>query len=166
MATHKDRIDRLNALEELIPAHGPPSRYPSSAQLLERAAARYEEHRSDSARRRALQRDLEELVRDERIVAVNPASKPLSYRRMRDEPDTGVWDYVRRVTRALIDTALPLHRFDALWPQVFKVDGLGLGEDKLRIVSDTLRLQPAAIRESVLTDVLDALARSLTLHVG
>ena len=166
MATHVDRVERLKALKQLIPAHGPASQCPDSAQLLVRAATRYEVHRSDAARRRALQRDLEELVETGDIEAVNPGGKPLRYRRVRDEPDTGVWDYVRRVTRELIDSALPLHRFDALWPQVFKVEGLGLGEDKLRIVSDTLRLQPAAIRESVLTDVLDALARSLTLQIG
>lgn len=165
MATHKDRIDRLAALVKLIAAHRPAAQCPDSALLLERAADRYGGDRGKSARR-ALQRDLEELVRDGRIEVVDPDTKPFRYRTVREAPDTQIWDYVRRVTRELIDSALPLCRFEALWPQVFDIEGLGLGEDKLRIVSDTLRLQPAAIRESVLTDVLDALARSLTLEVG
>lgn len=169
MAIHIDRVDRLKALVRLIPAYGPASKCPDSAVLLERAASRYAENRSNAARRRALQRDLEELVEAGRIEAVNPGGKPLRYRQLRAAPDTRMWGYVRQATRELIESALPLRRFDALWTQLLDTEadpGLHLGEDKLRIVSDTLRLQPAAIRESVLTDVLDALARSLTLQVG
>jgi proteasome accessory factor B len=165
MATHKDRIDRLAALVKLIAAHRPAAQCPDSALLLERAAERYGGDRGKAARR-ALQRDLEELVRDGRIEVVDPDTKPLRYKTVREAPDTQIWNYVRRATRELIVSALPLRRFDALWPQVFDIEGLGLGEDKLRIVSDSLRLQPAAIRESVLVDVLDALARSLTLQIG
>lgn len=169
MATHADRIARLDALVRLIPPHGSASQCPSSSQLFERVATRYAEHRSDEARRRALQRDLEELVSAERIEVVNPGGKPLRYRRLRDVPDTRIWEYIRQATRELINSALPTHRFDTLWSQLLDADtdpGLRLSQDKLRVVSDSLRLQPAAIKEAVLADVLEALARSLTLRIG
>lgn len=169
MATHADRIERLDALERLIPTHGSASQCPSSSQLLERVAARYEEHRSDEARRRALQRDLEDLVKDERIEVVNPGGKPLRYRRLRDVPNSRIWEYIRPAMRELIDGVLPTRGFDALWWQLLDADtdpGLRLGQDKLRVVSDSLRLRPSAMKEAVLADVLEALARSLTLKIG
>lgn len=169
MAKYVDRVDRLKALERLIPAHASASQCPDPTLLLERLASRYEECRSEGARRRAMQRDLEELTKAGHIEVVNPGGKPLRYRRVRDEPDASVWNYVQQATRELIDSALPLRRFDRLWSQLLDTEsdpGLRLGENKLRIVSDSLRLQPAAIRESVLTDVLVALARSQTLSIG
>lgn len=169
MATHADRIERLDALVRLIPPHGSASQFPDPSRLLELAATRYDEHRSDAARRRAVQRDLEELVAAERIEVINPGGKPLRYRRLRELPDTRIWEYVRQATRELVDSALPTRRFDALWSQLLDADtdpGLRLGQDKLRVVSDSLRLQPAAVKEKVLADVLEALARSLTLRIG
>jgi predicted DNA-binding transcriptional regulator YafY len=169
MATHADRIERLKALVRLIPRHGLAADCPDPTRLLERVSDRYKEHRSDGARRRALQRDLEELVGTGDIEVVNPGGKPLRYRRLRDAPDANIWGYVRQATRELIASALPARRFDDLWAQLLDTEtdpGLHLGPDKLRIVSDSLRLQPAAVKESVLADVLEALARSLTLQVG
>lgn len=169
MATHADRIERLDALVRLIPKHGTASQYPDPSRLLELAASRYADHRTDAARRRALQRDLEELVEVQRIEMVNPGGKPLRYRRLRDVPDTRIWEYVHRLTRELVGSALSMRRFDTLWSNLLGDEtdpGLRLGEDKLRIVSDSLRLQPAAIKVDVLTDVLEALALSRTLHVG
>lgn len=169
MAAHAARIARLDALERLIPRHGSASKCPTSTGLFERVAKRYEEHRSDDARRRALQRDLEELVKDERIEVVNPGGKPLRYRRLREGSDTRIGEYMRQATRELINSALPARRFDTLWTQLLDADtdpGLHLSQDKLRVVSDSLRLQPAAIKEKVLADVLEALARSLTLKIG
>ncbi len=169
MAAYKDRIDRLEALLRVIPAHGRAQDCPDPATLLERAAAHFAEHASDAARRRAIQRDLEELQKDGRIEAVNPGGKPLRYRRVRErgEADPYLWDYARRAMRELIDSALPVRRLETPWPQLLDADnGYGLGEDRLRIVSDTQRLLPAAIGEGVLADVLEALARSCTLEIG
>lgn len=169
MAAYKDRIDRLEALLRVIPAHGRAQDCPDPATLLERAAAHFAEHASGAARRRAIQRDLEELQRDGRIEAVNPGGKPLRYRRVRarGEADPYLWDYARRAMRELIDSALPVRRLETLWPQLLDADnGYGLGEDRLRIVSDTQRLLPAVIGEGVLADVLEALARSCTLEIG
>lgn len=168
MATHQSRIDRLKTLLGLIPGAGS-AQFPGTAILLERAAPLYDQHRSDAARRRALQRDLEELIANGSVEIVNPGSKPPCYRRCRPATDTRLWSYVRRSLRSAIDTHLPMRRFDALWRQLLDSEtdpGLGLGDDKLRIVADSLRLQPAEINEAVLTDVLDALARSRTLRVS
>lgn len=169
MAAHADRIERLKSLVRLIPRHRLAADCPDSSRLLENVSDRYKEHRSDTARRRALQRDLEELVAAGEIEVVNPGGKPLRYRRLRDEPDANVWEYVRQATRELIASALPARRFDDLWTRLQDAEtdpGLHLGPDKLRIVSDSLRLQPAAVKEKVLADVLEALARSLTLQIG
>lgn len=169
MAKHADRVERLKSLVRLIPRHGLPADCPDPSRLLDNLSDRYREHCSDAARRRALQRDLEELVHTGEIEIVNPGGKPLRYRRLRDGPDPNIWGYVRQATRELVASALPARRFDDLWMQLLDTEtdpGLHLGPDKLRIVSDSLRLQPAAVKEKVLADVLEALARSLTLQVG
>ena len=44
--------------------------------------------------------------------------------------------------------------------------GTGLDASRLRILSDSQRLQPAAIRDGVLADVLEALTRAQTLVIG
>lgn len=168
MATHLSRIDRLKALLGLIPGSGS-AQFPGTAILQERAAPLYDQHRSDAARRRALQRDLEDLIASDDIEVVNPGGKPRRYRRRRPAIDARLWAYVRRSLRSIIDTHLPMRRFDVLWRQLLERENdlrLGLGDDKFRIVADSLRLQPAEINEAVLTDVLDALARSRTLRVS
>lgn len=67
MAIHKNRIDRLDQLEALIPRHTPAKDCPDVGCLLERLSEHYADHASPKARRRAIQRDLEELVGDGRI---------------------------------------------------------------------------------------------------
>lgn len=168
MAASKERLDRLDALVRLIPPQGRKHDCPDPAMLLERAAGFYAKHASDIAQRRAIQRDLEELVWDGRIEVVNPGGKPLRYRRTRVDADPYLLDYARKSIRALIESTLPLHRQDLLWRTLLGSDdgGLGLDDRRLRIVSDSQRLLPAAVRETVLADVLEALARSLTLVVG
>lgn len=169
MAAYKERIERLEALLRIIPTRARPEDCPDPARLLDRVAEHFKAHTSPNARRRAIQRDLEELVGAGAIEAVNPGGKPLRYRRTheRDDTDPYVWDYARRAMRNLVESALPIRRLETLWPQLLDPqNGFALGEDRLRIVSDTQRLLPAAIRNGVLADVLEALACSRTLKVG
>ena len=62
MAAYKERIDRLNMLAKLIPAHLSKSDCPDPGRLLGSMAEQYDPLASESARRRAIQRDLEALV--------------------------------------------------------------------------------------------------------
>lgn len=169
MAAYKDRIERLDDLEELIPAHARAEDFPDPGRLLDRLACRYGDLDNPKSRLRAIQRDLEELVRSGRIEVVNPGGKPQRYRRIKEGPksDPYVWAYAQKTLRALIQDALPARRLDMIWNYLLDEDkGLGLGEDKLRIVTDTQRLLPASIRDGVLADVLEALALSRTLQAG
>ncbi len=167
MAVYKQRIDRLAMLVRLIPAHLPAEQCPDTGRLLESIGAQYDHHTSPSSRRRAIQRDLEELVRAERIKIVNPGGKPLRYQRCQeaDVADPRVWEYARTLMHALIRDALPEGRLERIWAQLRdEGEGLGLGEDKLCILSDTQRLLPADIRENVLVATLEALSLSRALQ--
>lgn len=169
MALHKDRIDRLAQLEALIPRHAPVEDCPDPGRLVERMGKHYAHHASPAARRRAIQRDLEELVADARIEPVNPGGKPLRYRRLRDDAagDPYLWDYARRSIENILAAELPAGQLDAVWQRMLEPDsGTGLDGSRLRILSDSQRLQPAAIRDGVLADVLEALTRAQTLVIG
>lgn len=169
MASHKDRIDRLGQLEALIPRHTRAEDCPHAAQLVERLSNCYANHASPAARRRAIQRDLEELVSDGRIEPVNPGGKPLRYRRCGDRPATDPYlrDYARKSIQSILQAELPAGQLEAIWQRMLEADsGTGLDTTKLRIVSDSQRLRPAPIRDGVLGDVLEALALSRTLVIG
>lgn len=169
MALHKDRIDRIDQLEALIPRRNRAEDCPHPAQLLERLNNYYAHHTSPAARRRAIQRDLEELVADGRIEPVNPGGKPLRYRRCSERPasDPYLWDYARKSIKNILQAELPAGQLEAIWQRMLEADsGTGLDTSKLRIVSDSQRLRPAPIRDGALANVLEALALSRTLVIG
>ena len=170
MAKYKDRIDRLDSIVKRIPMKGSSSENClDTGQLLELLFTHYEDHASPEARLRAIQRDLEELVLKERIQVVNSGGKPRRYCRVKEDAasDPYVLKYEKKALQTAIQDALPAGRLDKVWQHVLKDDNnLGLGEDKLRIVTDTLRLRPADIGDGVLEGVLEALALSHTLSAS
>jgi proteasome accessory factor B len=169
MAKYKERIDRLDSIVKRIPMKGSSKEYPDTGQLLEQLSTHYADHASPEASRRAIQHDLKELIGDGRIQAVNPSGKPLRYCRFKDEvtSDPRRLEYEKAVLCTAIKDALPAGRLDKVWQHVLNNDNdFGLGEDKLRIVSDTLRLTPADILDGVLECVLEALALSRTLSAS
>jgi proteasome accessory factor B len=84
-AIHTTRIDRLKRLVRLLPREVSfDGSCPDGARLLAIIGDAYGA-RNEKARRRALQRDLDELVKEGRIEAVNPGGKPLRYRRLTDD---------------------------------------------------------------------------------
>jgi hypothetical protein len=74
----------MRRLEALLPKSGTaPEHCLDGARLLAILGEAYG-HGSPNAQRRTLQRDLEALVKEARIEAVNPGGKPLRYRRCGD----------------------------------------------------------------------------------
>ena len=166
-AAHETRIARLKRLEALLPRGRAPGACPDVAQLLAMLGEAYA-GKTLAARRRALQRDLEELVKEGRIKAVNPGSKPLRYRLVAEEQDKyqAVRDYEIQVVRDLVAAALPQQRLDRLWQRLLtNAEGPRLDETRLRIVPDTLRLQAVELYPRVLEAVIEALAQRRALQV-
>ncbi len=169
MPAYKERIDRLTTLEALIPRDARSEDCPDPGRLLALAAAQYESCANGESRRRAIQRDLKELLEAGRIEVANPGNKPRRYRRSAGDAvlDPYLWNYARRTVETVLDQELPGAQFDAVWKRLMDVDsGFELDENKFRFISDSQRLLPAAIRNSVLADVLEALVRSRTLLIG
>lgn len=167
-AITQSRIDRLRRLEVLLPrATAAPADCPDGTRLLTVLGAVYGPA-SESARRRALQRDLDELVKTERVQVVNPGGKPLRYRRLGEDvhEDKLVWEYTLRQVRDLIAEAVPARRLERLWERLLhELDGPLLDEQRVRIVPDSLRLRPVALYPQVLEAVIRALAQSCALQV-
>lgn len=122
------------------------------------------------AAKRAAQRDLRELVdeqhsevlasrgRELQYVPAGFQSLPASQRMLRD--------ITREHLRDLIQDSMLKRSLEKLWPELLnpsRDEGVALGEDKLRIVSDTQRLIAAEFREDVLAAVLEAFAVSRSL---
>jgi predicted DNA-binding transcriptional regulator YafY len=166
-AASQNRVERLKRLEQVLPLGAAPASCPDGARLLEVLRDAYGDG-NVSARRRALQRDLEELVKEGRIEAVNPGGKPLRYRRVADDldDDPGVLNYTLQQIRDLVAEAVPKRRLDRLWQRLLTdTCEPRLDETRLRIVPDTLRLQPVALYEGVLSAVIAALTRRCALRV-
>lgn len=169
MAAFKDRIERLNQLEALIPRHSGKADCPDVGRLLALMDKHYAHCASASAQRRAIQRDLEDLVVDGRIQAVNPGGKPLRYRCCSDDirEDPYLQDFARKTIDNILKAELPGGQLQAVWQRMLEQDsGTGLDASKLRILNDSQRLLPAEILEGVLADVLEALSRCQTLSIG
>lgn len=164
---HKDRIDRLNLLRRLIPRNTAGQGGPDARQLLARLAEHYEASKSDAARMRAIQRDLDARVKEGDIEVVNPRGKPQRYRRKADldSTDPRLWAYAQSLMRSLIRDAVPEKRLERILASLREEgEDFGLGDDKLCILSDTQRLLPADFKEEVLLAALEALAQSRTLQ--
>lgn len=165
-ATHTHRVERLNRLERSLLPHTAPDRCPDGARLLALLGEVYGDG-SAPARRRALQRDLDELVKSGRIEAVNPGCKPLRYRRVQDDPDEdpAIWQWTLEQLRALAETAVPRRQLDRLWRQLLtNPEEPRLDESRLRVIPDTFRLQPAELKKGVLTVVIQSLIQRRALQ--
>jgi predicted DNA-binding transcriptional regulator YafY len=167
-ATFPSRIQRLRRLQGKLPRPGTPAgECLIISQLLVLMPDCYGDG-PDPTRRRAMQRDLDELARDGLIEVVNPGGKPQRYRQMNatlpeDEAD---WQYVLSHIRDLVHDLLPQQRLDRVWQRLLReLDGPLLDERKLRLVPDTLRLCPPAIHAGVLEAVLTALLKECVLEV-
>lgn len=174
MGLSLDRAERLNLLKEFIAVAKPAEECPDAGQLLRRMNAGCAAHAADpayapgTAGRRSIQRDLKELVDDETIEIANPGGRPLRYRRTgTQQGDSVMREYAQRVISGFAHDLLPKRVLDPIWARLRREDDiLGLGEDKLVILSDSLRLRPAEIKKEAFLATLYALADSRTLEIG
>jgi len=165
-ATYQTRIQRLRRLEAILPrATTLPGECLGISRLLDILGDAYGQGAAAS-RRRALQRDLDELVKEGRIESVNPGGKTRHYRRLAADPreDDLIWQYTLQQVRDLIAEALPLGRIDRLWQRLLhELDEPLLDERRLRLVPDTLRLRPVELYPEVLEAVILALGQRCVL---
>jgi len=165
---HQRRVARLRRLEQLLP--GPATRPDAcmpGPRLLEILGDAYPGE-SPAAQQRALQRDLAALVEQGRIEAVDPQAKPRRYRRSSDglEDDALIRGYTLQQMRDLVAEAIPSRRLERLWQRILhEFDVPLLGEQRLRVIPDTIRLEPPAIDAAVLQTMITALADRRVLQV-
>ncbi len=167
-ATFPSRIQRLRLLQGKLPRPGAlVTECLTITQLLALMPDCYGDGPAPS-RRRAMQRDLDELEADALIEVVNPGGKPQRYRQVSDEllEDEADWQYLLGQIRDLVHDLLPQQRLDRFLTRLHRaLDGPLLDERKLRLVPDTLRLCPPAIHAGVLEAVLTALLKDCVLEV-
>lgn len=167
--THMPRHSRLKAIELLLPIEGESPEGLSTQTILERIARLYGDGRSDAARRRAIQRDLKELVEQKRIMVTDPKLRPLSYlRRMgvADEIDDVGWAYIVSNIQQTLADVVPEKRLEAALCRLRSEDfGVSLPEQRFRIVPDTLRLLPAEFDFNTLARVLRAVSEQRALNI-
>lgn len=170
-AIHQTRIERQTCLANLLPPMGAaPRDCRDAVWLLEELGDLYGKA-DQQARLRKLQRDLQDLVADGRIEAVNPGGKPLLYRRKRpfeddlSDDDLHWQDIVAQIQRLAADYS-KRRQFDPLWLRLLTdSEGLLLDGSRLRILPDTLRLQPPAVCPRSLTAIITALAQGYALDI-
>lgn len=170
LAAHQARIERLERLFELLPPPGThPDQCPDGTRLLKRLANAYAEAKNDKSRRRILQYDLKTLIGDERIEEANPGGRPLCYRRIKEQwrdQDAQVWNTALQQIRDLIADTVPRRDLNRLWERLLNdPDAVKLDARRLRVIPDTLRLQPVALKDAVLIEVITALAKGYALDV-
>lgn len=166
-ASFQSRIDRLNHIVRALQVPLAARQGLSAGELLERLRDDYGDGNPE-ARRRAIQRDLKALYDDGRVRKVGASRKDSRYlaQEEADEVDLSILGYALRQVEAQMQGQLSSLQLEAVLKRLRADCGDAvLGENKLRIIPDTLRLQPAGIDPTVLTRVLDALARDCALDV-
>jgi proteasome accessory factor B len=161
-ARYQDRIARLRVLEQCLP----PNRSSSVEELLGRLGNVYPSA-SKQAHRRALQRDLKELIGQGRVAMAD--GRPPRYRRQvadTEEDDAAIWQWTLDEVRLLAAEAVRERRLDQLWQTLLtNREGPRLDASRLRVVSDGFQLPPADLYTEVLSAVIQALMRRCALSV-
>jgi len=166
LATHEMRNRRLKRIVNLLPSAGTGAEFCMDARsLLERLGDAYAAA-NESARLRLLQRDLQDLTKQERIEAIDPRRKPLRYRRRAEfDDDPEIWQYTLDQIRDLVEEIVPRRQLDRLWARLAADQEPILDAQRFRVVPDTLRLQPVELYPEVLLATITALRQGEVLEV-
>lgn len=166
-ASMQSRVERLQTIISLLPTSGGmPQRGLSLAQL----AAKLEGlPGSCTLSRRSLQRDLAELLRDGSAgVSTDVGPAPLYFRLEDDEDglDDETWQFLLQQLKCELENRVSDGQLAKLFERLHLPEALQLDDSRLRILPDSLRLQPARIDYKVLAEVLRALKAGNALQVS
>lgn len=166
MTVHQSCLTRQARLLDLIPFSSTAD-YPGTRVFLEKMADAY--MGSGSARRRLVERDLDELLQTGQIEVVNPGGKPRYFRRRVNDAadDPRLHGYIEVLSVSLLKESLPSRRHQLVLDKLRDSQQRPLlGESRFRFIGDSLRLLPAEIKAEVLIAVLAALIQRQVLRVG
>ena len=167
-ALHDTRLRRLKRLAACVSAPGTGSTACLTArQLLALLGSDYSA-KGDKARLRLLQLDLKDLIEDGRIEVVNPGQRPQRYRRAGVDDDEAplLWQYTLHQIQELVAEVVPQRQLNRLWERLLiDTDGALLNAGRLRVIPDTLRLQPVELDPRILMAAITALANRQVLDV-
>lgn len=166
MPVHQTCLTRHARLLDLIPFQSAGD-FPGTGVLLEKMADVYTGN--DAARRRRVERDLDELLQTGQIEVTNPGGKPRLFRRLVNDAanDPRLMKYIEAFSKELVQAGLPRGRHERLWAKLLNNQQRPLlPEMRFRAISDSQRLLPAEMKPSVLVDVMAALIQRLVVEVG
>lgn len=164
-ASYQERLERFNLIERVLSTHVAKQRGLTTRDVLERLV-------SDAGPQivlRTLQRDLEELRKTGRIGLLEVPGKSRRYvmASPEREVDALAWEYTLAQVKEQLQEVMTSPQLQALLFRLIGADaGYALDQSKLRIISDTMRLKPAAIHPDVLVTVLSALAKGQILQLS
>lgn len=158
-------LTRQARLLDLIPFDSAGD-YPGTGVFLEKMADAYTG--SDNARRRRIERDLDELLQTGQIEVINPGGKPRYFRRLANDAanDPRLLEYIKALSAALLKETLPSRRHEKFLESRDGQHSPLLPDNRFRVIGDSPRLLPADIKHDVLVAVLAALIQRQVLQVG
>lgn len=167
MSLSRWRVERLKLIEELLPSNRAGcTRGLTVAELEAKLDA---QGVIDNRHRRTLQRDLQLLVAEGRVLTlVAVKGEQPRYQRVEEafEIEEPVWNYLLQHLKRDLEGMVSAGQLSKILDRLkLKDEGLDLGEDKICILPDSLRLQPAQIDYQVFANVLRALADGKALRV-
>jgi len=169
VAVHESRIKRLERIVYLLPQENSSGQGLSVSEILERLSDLYPESKVPKSRNRAVQRDLDDLCSAERIRKDNEQATIPRYRRLGDEDDLDpeLWKwFLSFLSSQMKDSGGDVRKIEKAIGQLKKRSGVELlGDDKYRVLSDSMRLLPAALKADVVASVIRALAEGMVLEI-
>ena len=166
-AKHADRIEFQKSLLERLPKQGSAHSGLTAKMLVDALEARFEKKSSAAARLRKVQRDLNAMVEDGRVVLEDAAAKTHRYLavHVQDAVDPVFWGYLMQNFRRYIASVVPARRLVAALNRLNEQDmGVNLGEQLFQVSPDTLPLLPASFDPVVLSTILRALVEEKALE--
>lgn len=169
MASNNDPKERLKRVTELVEREARAGNATTVNLLLAQLPHHYPQ-RQPLARRRSAQRDIDRLIEDGTLHALDGEGRELRVKPVKIELLPPGERLLRGITRDhvrdLVQGSLLKRSLEKLWPELMAPEkGIALGQDKVCMVSDTQRLVAAEFKEDVLTAVLEALAVARSLVI-